>query len=60
MEISLCEYGNEQSAEAGDEWVVEAADNVQDDYWRVGEIVRFKNKITEAYLCSHKRKMKEN
>lgn len=58
MEVSLCDESDRPCSE--DFWIVERADSSQDDYWRVGELVRFKNKNTAAYLCSHRRKVQEN
>lgn len=43
-----------------DEWIIEPVDTSQDEYWRVGELIRIKNKLNSSYLCSHKRKIKEN
>ena len=60
MEASLCDYDEKRGPCEEDEWVVELAESSQDDYWRVGEIVRLRHKETQAFLCAHKRKIQEN
>jgi hypothetical protein len=58
MEASLCDQADRPCSE--DLWIVERADSSQDDYWRVGELVRLRNKESTAFLCSHRRKVQEN
>jgi hypothetical protein len=60
LEVSLCDQDARRDPCDEDEWVVELAESSQDDYWRVGEIVRIRNKLTAAYLCSHRRKIQDN
>lgn len=60
MEVSLCDYDEKRGPCDEDEWIVELAESSQDDYWRVGEIVRLRHKETQAFLCAHKRKIQEN
>lgn len=55
MEVSLCDQADRPCIE--DLWIVQRADSSQDDYWRVGELVRFRNRDSGAFLCSHRRKM---
>lgn len=57
MEASLCDLDEKRGPCDEDEWVVELAESSQDDYWRVGEIVRLRHKETQAFLCAHKRKI---
>lgn len=58
MEVSLCDADERYCAE--DVWIVERAESSQDDYWRVGEVIRVKSRDATAYLCSHRRKIQEN
>ena len=57
MEISLSEISWKSNQE---EWIIESTQDASDQYWRVGESFLIRNKDASAYLCAHKRRLKEN
>ena len=57
MEVSLRENGGRYEPQ---EWIIQLMEDSSDEFWKVGELIMIKNKVTSLYLCSHKKKIKEN